>query len=233
MLSARIILFTGMGADARLLEPQRAALNDVRVIEWLPHRDSESLREYAARMAEAAKIEDGDIIGGASMGGMIALEAARLTRPRGVILIGSCRSPDALTQQARNAVRLGRLTPTLMLENLRRFAPWAIKQLGVPREEDRATLLAMADACTMSFLKWAGNAIATWPGCADPGVPVRHIHGTRDRILSHRRAGADTSISGAGHVPSLTHAAEVNAFISDARSAWCDGDANMAGDSGR
>jgi pimeloyl-ACP methyl ester carboxylesterase len=220
MPSARIILFTGMGADARLLEPQRAALPDVQVIEWLPHRDGETLRAYAARMAAAAKIESDDIIGGASMGGMVALEAAVLTRPRGVILIGSCRSPDALTQQAHNAVRLGRFTPTMMLDKLRRLSPWAIKQLGVPRDEDRATLLAMANASSMSFLKWAGNAIAAWPGCPDPGVPVRHIHGTRDRILSHRRAGADASIAGAGHVPSLTHAAEVNAFITRVRAAW-------------
>jgi len=220
MSGRRIILYTGMGADARLLEPQRVAFDNLRVVEWLPHRDEETLREYVARMAELADVREGDIIGGASMGGMVALEVARITKPRGVILIGSCRSPDALTQQARNAVRLGRATPALLLENLRRFTPWAIKQLGVPREEDRAVLASMAQACSMAFLKWAGNAIATWPGCPDPGVPVRHIHGTRDRILSHRRAGSDTSISGAGHVPSLTHAAEVNAFIDDACKNW-------------
>ena len=159
MASARIILFTGMGADARLLEPQRAALPDVRVIEWLPHRDSESLREYAARMAAAAKIEDGDIIGGTSMGGMIALEAARLTRPRGVILIGSCRSPDALTQQARNAVRLGRLTPTLMLENLRRFAPWAISHRTAATSPSSATWCsAVVPRCNLLTLAPASSA---------------------------------------------------------------------------
>lgn len=216
----RIILFTGLGADARLVEPQRRAIADLHIVEWVAHRSSETLRDYAARMADAAGVRDGDIIGGASMGGMVALEVAALAKVRGVLLIGSCRSPAALSGQANNAARLGRVTPDLLLENLRRFAPWAIRQLGARRDEDRATLLEMANTCDMRFLKWAGDAIVHWPGRETLDVPVRHIHGTRDRIISPRHVHADALVAGAGHVPSLTHASEVNAFIERARRDW-------------
>jgi len=216
----RIILFTGLGANARLLEPQRRALADLHIVEWVAHRPSDTLRDYAARMADTAGVRDGDIVGGASMGGMVALEVAALAKVRGVLLIGSCRSPAALSVSAHNAARLGRVTPDMLLENLRRFAPWAIRQLGARREEDRTTLLAMASACNMPFLKWAGDAIVRWPGQEDPGVPVRHLHGTRDRIISPRHIHADTLIPGAGHVPSLSHASDVCAFIERARREW-------------
>mgnify|MGYP002134121747 CR=1 FL=1 len=36
---------------------------------------------------------------------------------------------------------------------------------------------------SIDFIRWAGFAITHWPGLADPGVPVHHIHGTRDWVI--------------------------------------------------
>jgi hypothetical protein len=48
----QLVLFPGLGADYRLLEPQLAAFPQLIVPPWIPPRKNESLPSYAARMAE-------------------------------------------------------------------------------------------------------------------------------------------------------------------------------------
>src|SRR5688572_671154 len=92
-----LVLFAGLGADARMFEGQREAFPDLYVPPWIDPRGRETLPEYAQRIAERTAAEVGDaegqlFVGGVSLGGMVALEAARHLRPRAVFLIASCRS---------------------------------------------------------------------------------------------------------------------------------------------
>ena len=48
----QLVLLPGLGADHRLLEPQRQAFPQLVVPAWIPPQKNESLPEYAARMAE-------------------------------------------------------------------------------------------------------------------------------------------------------------------------------------
>ena len=79
--SPRLVLLPGMGADERMFEEQRAAFPGLIVPPWLPARKRESLRDYAARMAETIRVERPFYLGGVSMGGMVALEMARYLKP--------------------------------------------------------------------------------------------------------------------------------------------------------
>jgi hypothetical protein len=70
MKTRRLILFSGMGADGRLL--QRISIPEAEIIapdhtEPLP---GETLPHYAARIADIHKIQPVDIVGGVSSGGM-------------------------------------------------------------------------------------------------------------------------------------------------------------------
>jgi len=71
----------------------------------------------------------------------------------------------------------------------------------------------MLAATPPSFIRWAANAIFSWPGVVDLPIPVRHIHGDRDHLIPLRRVAPDCVIPGAGHLLNLTHAAAVNDFI--------------------
>ena len=51
----QLILLPGLGADHRLLEPQREEFPQLVVPAWIPPRAKESLPDYAARMAETVK----------------------------------------------------------------------------------------------------------------------------------------------------------------------------------
>lgn len=71
----------------------------------------------------------------------------------------------------------------------------------------------MLDATPPPFIRWAANAIFSWPSAEELSIPVRHIHGDRDHIIPLRRVAPDCVIRGAGHLLNLTHAAAVNDFI--------------------
>ena len=94
----QLILFPGLGADYRLLEPQLAAFPQLIVPPWIPPQKNESLPSYAARMAETlSPSHDSPLIfGGVSFGGMLAYEIARHVKPDAVVLIASCRTRKSL-----------------------------------------------------------------------------------------------------------------------------------------
>src|SRR5262245_56678741 len=92
----RLILLPGLGVDHRLYIPQQDVFPRLEVPRWIPQVDGESLPQYAARLAGTIRVEAGEpyYLGGASFGGMLALELANAMPhpPRGVFLIASCRS---------------------------------------------------------------------------------------------------------------------------------------------
>jgi len=96
-----LILFPGLGADRRQFEPQRAEFPGLAVPPWIAPRPSESLPDYAARMAETVPHGPNVVLGGSSFGGMVAYEMAGHVRPAVVVLIGSCRSPQAIGPMLR------------------------------------------------------------------------------------------------------------------------------------
>src|SRR5687768_11148554 len=112
--SVPLILLSGMGADERLFEPQREAFPNLQVPVWIDPLPGESLRAYAVRMAH--KVDPGCpcIVGGASFGGMVALEMAPLLQARACLLIGSVRSSEELSWRWRALRPVAILGPTFL-----------------------------------------------------------------------------------------------------------------------
>src|SRR5439155_20778958 len=176
---------------------------------------NETLPEYAARLA--AEIDPGcpGWVGGASFGGVVALEVAhRLPRVLGCILIGSVRSPRDLPVWLRSLGPVGGLS---------RYLPfhWLPGAAGVARRCGRrfcrpSTLefLLQGSNADPELLRWACRAVLTWrPSREHWHVPVHQIHGDRDFILPWRLTKPEVLVRGAGHVLTLWHPIEVNGFI--------------------
>jgi pimeloyl-ACP methyl ester carboxylesterase len=208
-----LILLPGMGADARMFEDQRRRFPQLTVPAWPALRPGETLRDFAARLADTVTITRDTVLGGASMGGMVALELARLKPPRAVVLLGSCRSPDAIPRSLLLAERLARPFPLWLLNLLRPFEHLARARLGPLTSPQKQLLHEMSRAHSMAFLAWAGRAILEWPGVPDPGVPVLHVHGRLDRMILPGKVAADIMLEDAGHLPSMTHPEDVNTAI--------------------
>lgn len=214
-----IVLLPGLGADQRMFHRQVGAVPGLVTPDWLAPEPRETLRHYAERMAAAVREASGDeplVLGGVSMGGMVALEMGRhLGRGvvREVVLIGSCRHPRAASGLLRMCERASRWSPRVVLDKGRVLAPLFLGRGGTLEAEDRGLLCRMARELPVDFIRWAARAIMEWEGCEEPGVPVRAIHGRRDWVIPLKGVRADRVIEGGIHVLNLSHAAEVNRFI--------------------
>jgi pimeloyl-ACP methyl ester carboxylesterase len=73
--------------------------------------------------------------------------------------------------------------------------------------------LSMFRDADVSFMQWGLRAILEWNPAPLEGIPIRQIHGTRDRLIPARKVSADELIAGGGHLINLTHAEQVNHFL--------------------
>jgi pimeloyl-ACP methyl ester carboxylesterase len=205
-----LILLSGMAADARLFDRQREAFPSLRVPPWIEPAPAEPLATYARRLA--ARVDPGVpcFVGGASFGGMVALEMARHLPALGCFLIASVRSPRELPWRLRLLRPLALLgpAPTLRLAHLLLDRSGPVLPPGARLDLRRFT---SPDGV---FVRWACHAVLTWdPRPGPPPIPVHHIHGARDRTLPVRYTRPDVVVAGAGHLLPATHAREVNAFL--------------------
>lgn len=206
------VFLPGLGADSRLFRHQQKAFKNIVTPRWIYPEKNESLADYARRWATELKLKKGCVLVGISFGGMVALEMARWVRPKAVLLIGSCRSPDSIP---------------FILKWFGSFSVWPVVGktlartfpfgrgwfLGVEKKGELDLLMKMFLETPGDFLKWTVDAIRGWEGYKGKEFLVRHIHGQKDRLIPCRNVRPDKIIPKAGHTIILTHPKEVNAFI--------------------
>jgi len=224
-LPARLILLPGLGADHRLFGPQKRVFRDrLQTPDFIaPTTAAESIGSYAARWAPLLKAEYADkpggdlplIIGGASIGGMVAIEMAQAIGAQGVVLIGSARRGDAVPTRARILDLLGKPLPASLTPMLLAVTSLPMALLNELDDDEFKLLKDMADDVDPSVFKWGMGAMADWEFDGDAGVPVHQIHGAHDRMLPPTD-DADQTIRDGGHLINLTHPQSVNQFIADA-----------------
>ncbi len=200
----RIVLLPGMGADARLHAPLVTRDPRVVALDWLPHHGAQGLADYAQRFVTAGLVRAGDVVGGSSLGGMIAGEIARLLPVRALVLIGSCRHPRAVNPLA------------LALSPLAKHFPFAVVSralAALPLPGRFAMLVRMAADCDQDFLRWACAAIPRWNGVETHTIPVQHIHGAWDPLILPRGQAIDELIPRAPHPIAWTHPDAVAKFL--------------------
>ena len=70
----------------------------------------------------------------------------------------------------------------------------------------------MAESVPPAFLRWGCRAILSWRP-TPVTAQVFHLHGSADRLIPLSRVRPTTVIHGAGHLPTLSHPDETNAFL--------------------
>jgi pimeloyl-ACP methyl ester carboxylesterase len=208
-----LFVLSGIGGDERLFAPQRAVRN-IRPITWiLPAGRDETLQHYAGRLADVLHINEPFDLGGSSFGGMIALELARHLSPQNVFLFGSCRSSRSLAPSLHALRRLAPIIPDRLLHPPRSLHRLIARWFGATSAAHVRLFADMLTATPTAFIRWASNAVFSWPGVGGLRMPVHHVHGDRDRLIPLHRVIPDYVVAGAGHLLNLTHADAVNDFI--------------------
>src|SRR5688500_20374409 len=111
----RLVMLPGLGADARLFEPQRREFPGLEVPPWLPPVRGESLADYGRRMAAQVKGDGPLCLGGVSFGGMVAVEMARHLPAERVVLVSSCTTGDAVRRSVARFAPLHVVMPPAAL----------------------------------------------------------------------------------------------------------------------
>ena len=148
-------------------------------------------------MCDSYDITDGDVLIGASLGGMVACEITRIRKISCLYLIGSAVSKEEIS------------TLLAALHPLAQIAPldWLRISAGrIPMET--AQMFASAEP---SFVRAMCAAIFKWEGLGTSTTKVIRLHGRHDLVIPPPKS-VDLLVDG-GHLISMTHAAECSEFI--------------------
>jgi pimeloyl-ACP methyl ester carboxylesterase len=211
----KLILFSGLGVDARLLAEQRTIDADIIVPAWIEPTAGESLASYGRRFAAHLRPTEPIFIGGVSFGGMVAQEVARHVPTRGLVLLATCRSWRGVPAPYRWVAQGGTHLPLWAVEPGKRLAMRLKPLMGLATGQHLAWFDAMLADTDAAFLQWAGGALANWPGVGPLAVPYVQIQGARDLILPARYSSPTHVIPRAGHLVNITHAPAVNAIVGE------------------
>ncbi len=209
----QLVLLPGLGADCRQWEPQAAAFPSLMVPPWIPPLRGDTLPSYAARWPETVPRRKPLVLGGSSFGGMLACEMARHLQPRAVILVGSCRSPNALNRGVLWLRPILCRIPCWGIRTAKPLAPLAVQTFRNLKPEFRRLCATMFKAADPQWMRWAIGAILGWQPTPLADTPVFQIHGRRDRMIRASMVAADCLLPDGGHLLNLSHAAQVNDFI--------------------
>jgi pimeloyl-ACP methyl ester carboxylesterase len=213
-MSRRLILFTGMGADSRLLSRIRVKGAELSIPDHEKPQPMETLSRYADRVADKWAIGPGDVVGGASFGGMMAAQIATTRKVAGAVLLGSCLDPARLPLHYRVLEAASPLLPD-MLFDVRALTPLIRWRFWPADRESLACLGRMAADCPPRRLREFLRMAVSWPGVKPPSCPTLVVHGDSDRVIPIGAVKPDVVITGAGHAFTLTHAEETSQVLAD------------------
>ena len=207
------MLFSGLGADESVFRRQKEAFPELVTPAWqqpLPH---ESLTDYCERWAADLCPLRPRFLGGASFGGLIAQEVARILKPEAVFLIGSARADRPLPQRIRILSPLAKGLPWLPVRGLQQFVRLGVATMPIGRGSAFSEIARQFARSDPGLLRWSARQILEWHPQPELGCPIYQIHGAADWIFPLRTATPDAIVAGGGHVISLTHGAAVNEFL--------------------
>lgn len=165
--------------------------------DWVRSPGIQSVRQLAEAMVKACAIADGDVLVGASLGGIVAGEITKLRKIPRLFLVGSAVRKEEVNPWLAS---LHPLMEKLPVERLRLLAE------KIPGE--LATMFAQADP---GFIRHMCLALFQWEGLGETETQVFRIHGRKDLVISAPKA-ADLLLGG-GHLIAMTHARECAAFV--------------------
>lgn len=204
-------LIPGMGADNRLFKHFHLPNGKVHHLDWIPHRGSKNLCDYASLMAERITT-DNNVIIGSSMGGMVTVEISKLINPMGAVLVSAPTGRHEFPQILKNinALRLHRaLTPKQVL----RVSKLADLFMGFKTPEQRAMFYDMLRGNGEEFLHFSVGAVLEWQNTTPPPIPFIQIIGTQDRLFKQSKIPKAIMIEGSGHFTAFEKGKEVSEII--------------------
>mgnify|MGYP006141202277 CR=1 FL=1 len=205
-----VYILSGLGADERVFRYLDFKDLDVAFVKWIKPLANETITRYTQRISEQIKCKNPVLIG-LSFGGIIATELAKIIPVKQLILISSLKTRTEIPFIYRLAgqLRLHQLIPYSFLKKDHALNRWLF---GVIRKNDKDLFKRVLADTDIDFLKWAINIIVTWEN-VDLHPQLKHIHGTRDKLLPFKNAEEAIAIENGGHLMVLDKAKQVSEVL--------------------
>ena len=192
-----------MGATSDMYGPLKRKLSfNAYFVNWPSYHGEISFSEIAERIITENHISDDDIVGGSSLGGMIALEISMMLNTKAVVLIGSALRNEEINKLLSILSPLASITPFSFLQAL------AGKNDGVVSQ--------MFSSSDPDFIRSMCKYVSLWTGYRGAVENIFRIHGKKDHIITCPQSGSEV-IENAGHLLAITHANECAAFLDKTR----------------
>ncbi len=187
----------GMGADHRMFPPPWTSIPDFVTHDWVHYSGEQSLSEIAHSVCDSCQINDGDVLIGASLGGMVAAEISKIRKISRLYLVGSALRKEEIS------------TLLTLLHPLAQIAP--VDWLRFSAGKVPTVLAQMFSSAEPLFIRAMCAAIFKWDGLTQSPTKVLRLHGKHDLVIPPPKI-ADLLING-GHLISMTHAPECVEFF--------------------
>ena len=216
MSDTKIYLIPGLGADGRMYTHQLKVLSNATILEHQKPLKGETIAGYAKRLAKKIDTSEPFILVGTSLGGIIAIELAKIVNPEKVIIISSVKHRGEMPQWMR-AMKHLKLHNLLSGENYIRLSNSNAKRVLTNRDHKAARLIVdMQNESDPEFIGWAINEVVNWNGAKEHSKNVIHIHGTHDRLFPPMNIKDAIYIRGGSHVMGMTQGEDVNKALLEA-----------------
>jgi pimeloyl-ACP methyl ester carboxylesterase len=208
---SKVFLMAGLGADTRVYNNIHLEDDEVITVDWIEPHKADTLKTYAQKLIFQYNITPGSIIIGNSLGGMIAVEIAKILPIKKVILISSIKTID----EAPWYFSLFRNLPVYKLIPGKLFTSmgWLIRFVfGKMNEADNWLFNDMLKNSSPTFVKWAMGATLHWDNKTIP--PNTYIIiGDKDHVFDYRRIKDATVVKGGTHIMIFDKAKEINRIL--------------------
>jgi len=192
-------MLPGMGANTTMYDLLlKEVAFTINVINWPQYRGEQTYAEVAQRVIDKNDIRNGDVVGGSSLGGMVALEIAHHKKLAAVVLIGS-------------AIRATEVQGLLsLLSPLASLTPISLIQILVGKHAN--IISKMFTEADTEFVRAMCKYLRTWPGYQGSQARLFRLHGQKDHIIPCPKQGCEI-VPNAGHLLAITHAKACGTFL--------------------
>jgi pimeloyl-ACP methyl ester carboxylesterase len=208
---SRIFLIPGLGADTRVYNNIDLNGHEVICVDWIEPDKTDTLAVYAQKLIRHYHITPKSIVIGNSLGGMIAVEIAKIIPIEKAILISSIKTVD----EAPWYFSLLRVFPFYKPIPGKVFnsLEFLIKPFfGHTNEADTWLFKDMLRNTSPIFLKWAMDAVLKWDNKIIPPNVIQ-ITGDKDLVFSYKRIKGAIIVKGGTHIMIFEKAKEVNKIL--------------------
>lgn len=210
----KLYLISGLGADSRAFEKIEQFKGYQNVfLDWIPNLPNESFKGYVLRLIKGYDIKENDVILGLSFGGLAAIEVAKLTPIKKVILLSSFKDIKGLKPHLQFLLNL-RLYNLIPNYKLKLFDKLAVKGFGNVSKEAKEGLMEMMRDTSPELIKWSLKQIRKSKYIDKQSFKLINVLGTKDELVQKWKLSKNNFfINNGGHLMVYENAEKINEVL--------------------